>query len=288
MLQYKAMAASTVQGYKSSYHKHIEAYWAEWELHEIRVKHINGWLSTIPTPGGAEKAYKTLRQIIRSSIADEIYPEQIVDPTTRAIRLPRIPWRGEPQHLTPRQSKDLLIALEGWEYELLVICGLWLGLRRCEACGLQWGDINLKTGIVHIGRGLQYIDREVIVTEVKSHRSMRPHMLPRVAVQRLREIKRQLRPKPTDWLMGTGDAVNPDRYARRLKAHCKRIGVTCVAPKFFRHTFKSNMRKADVPEQDVQKMMGHRDFATQFIYMHLDEEVLAKDQKAHERLIMRA
>ena len=35
-------------------------------------------------------------------------------------------------------------------------------------------------------------------------------------------------------------------------------------------------------------MLGHKEFETSFIYMELDEDVLREDQRAHERLILRA
>lgn len=288
VLRYGSMSPSTVQGYESSYRLHVEHYWAGWEMHEIRVVHINAWLASefAGNPGGAEKAYKMLRQILRSAMADECYPDDVVDPTTRGVRLPRKPWKGEPQHLTPSQVKALLVAIDGWEYEPVAMCGIWCGLRRSEQCGLQWRDVDLKTGILHIRRGLQYVRGQVVETEVKTHRSLRPHMLPRVAVDHMRDIKRLRRPKPTDWLLG--DDPNPDRYARRLRAYCKKHGVACVAPKFFRHTFRINSGRAGVPEQDIQKMLGHKEFSTTYLYMALDEDVLRADQKALERLILRA
>ncbi|WP_418252073.1 hypothetical protein [Gordonibacter urolithinfaciens] len=159
-----SLSPSTRNGYESSYHIHVGPKWAGWEMHEIRVAHINTWLATdfAGNPGGAEKAYKVLRQIIRAAIADECYPDDVVDPTTRSVRLPRKPWRGEPPHLLPKEVKALLLGVQGWEYEPVVVCGIWMGLRRCEACGLQWGDINLASGLVHIRRGLQYIKGQVV------------------------------------------------------------------------------------------------------------------------------
>lgn len=35
-------------------------------------------------------------------------------------------------------------------------------------------------------------------------------------------------------------------------------------------------------------MLGHRELETSYIYMELDEDVLRVDQRAHERLILRA
>lgn len=281
------LSPSTLTGYESDYRCHIDEEFGEWEIHEIRVRDINAWVAKINHPGAAASAYKVLRQLIRSAIADEIYPEEITDPTRRTIRLPKIPYY-EPPVLNPQQIKALLKALYGHEYEPVVVCEIWLGLRRCEACGLQWGDIDLKTGIVRISRGMQYVKGSVVVTAVKTHRSNRPNMLPRSAVNRLREIKRDLHAGSSDWLLGENDP-NPDKYARRLKAFCKKQGVACVAPKNFRHTFACNSHRAGVKDGDIQKMLGHKDFSTTFRnYMQLDEDMLRTDQKLLEKLILKA
>ena len=182
--------------------------------------------------------------------------------------------------------RALALGLVGWEYEATVACGLWLGLRRSEQCGLRWGDIDLRTGIVHIRRGLQVIDGEVVETKVKTHRSRRPHMLPRSGRERLAEIKRGLRPRPGDWLLWPDP--NPDRYARRLRAWCKRRGLPYVAPKYFRHTFRTLHALAGTDETEVQKMLGHESLGMGYRYMSLDEDVLREDQAAYERLVLRA
>lgn len=284
-----SLSPTTINGYESSYHAHVEQQWAGWEMHEIRVKHINAWLATEfeGNPGGAEKAYKVLRQIIRAAIADEEYPEDVVDPTTRGVRLPKKPYPGEPEIYTPRETKELLRALYGWEYEAVAICDVWTGPRRCEACGLQWGDPNLSTGIVYYLRGMHYIKGKIVVTPVKTHRSQRPNMIPRMGVERLREIKREIRPKPTDWMLGPDP--NPDRYARRLKAHCKRMGVRYIPPKQMRHTFSANSHKAGATDGEIQKMLGHKEFSTTFRnYMTLDEDMLRTRSRELERVIARS
>ena len=192
---------------------------ARGKIEDIRVRDINLWLTEFDSAGAARKAFKILRQIINAAIADEAYPDDVAEPKISRCPSAQNATTRETRAMTPREINKLLRAVYGWEYEATVICGVWLGLRRSEQCGLQWRDINLKTGVVMIRRGLQVVDREVTVTDVKTHRSLRPNVLPKVAVQRLREIKRQLNPKPTDWLMSD---PNPENYARKLRSFTKK------------------------------------------------------------------
>lgn len=283
------LAPGTAQGYDGDWRNHIAGEFGGWEMEGIRVRHINAWLASdhfAGRPGAARSAYKTLRQILRSAMGDELYSDDVVDPTTRGVRLPPMDAGYEAPYLRPSEVRALALGLVGWEHEAAALCGLWLGLRRSEQCGLQWGDIDLRTGIVHIRRGLQVIDREVVETKVKTHRSRRPHMLPRSGRERLAEIKRGLRPRPGDWLLG--EDPNPDRYARRLRAWCRAHGLPYVAPKYFRHTFRTLHALAGTDETEVQKMLGHESLGMGYRYMSLDEDVLREDQAAYERLVLRA
>lgn len=284
---YSMLAPSTVPGYESSWQLYIEPKFGDWEIEDIRVRDINLWLTEFDSAGAARKAFKILRQIINAAIADEVYPDDVAEPKFRAVRQPKMQAKEKPRAMTPREINKLLRAVYGWEYEATVICGVWLGLRRSEQCGLQWHDINLKTGVVMIRRGLQVIDRELVVTDVKTHRSLRPNVLPRVAVQRLREIKRQVNPKPTDWLLG--DDPNPENYARKLRAYAKKQGVYCPAPKFFRHNYSTNMHKLGVPDVDIQYALGHEEFSTTANnYMMLDTEIMRRNTRKLEREVLKA
>lgn len=282
------LAPGTAQGYDGDWRNHIAGEFAAWEMEAIRVRHINAWLASdhfAGVPGAARSAYKTLRQILRSAMGDELYSDEVVDPTTRGIRLPPMDTGYEAPYLRPAEIRALLLGLVGWEYEQTALCGLWLGLRRSEQCGLQWRDIDLRTGIVHIRRGLQVVDRQVVETKVKTHRSRRPHMLPRSGVERMREIKRDLRPQPGDWLLGKDP--NPDRYARSLRSWCRQHDLPYVAPKYFRHSFRTLHDIAGTDGSEVQKMLGHETLNMSYRYMSLDEDVLREDQRRLERLVLR-
>lgn len=283
----KGLAPSTVSGYENAWRLYVYPKFGDWELEQIRVLDINLWLTEFDRPGAARKAFKILRQILNAAIADEVYPEDVAEPKFRAVRLPKMPPKEYPRVLTPKQMNQLLRAFYGHEYEPNIICGLWLGLRRSEQCGLQWGDIDLRTGVVHIRRGLQVIDRELLITDVKTHRSMRPNVLPKVAIERLREIKRSRNPKPADWLLGID--ANPETYARKIQAYAKHKGVYCPAPKYFRHNYSTVMHRLGVPDVDIQYALGHEEFTTTANnYMVLDTTIMRRNAKRLEREVLKA
>lgn len=80
------LAPGTAQGYDGDWRNHIAGEFGGWEMEDIRVRHINAWLASdhfAGVPGAARSAYKTLRQILRSAMGDELYSDEVVDSTTR-------------------------------------------------------------------------------------------------------------------------------------------------------------------------------------------------------------
>src|SRR6185369_11972902 len=61
----------------------------------------------------------------------------------------------------------------------------WTGLRVSEACGLQWGDLNLEGHYLEVNRAVAYRQRRLIVGAPKSGKARRVD-LPTALVERLR------------------------------------------------------------------------------------------------------
>lgn len=146
---------STKVGYESAINLHILPYFGEYELEELKTWDIEQWLKTFDKPGAAEKAYKTLRQIVRKAIDWDMF--EAIDPTRKRIRLPK-KESYHPKILNSNQVRKLLRAFYGHPLEAFVICSVLLGLRRGEACGLEWSDIDLRSACVKVspvrkGRG---------------------------------------------------------------------------------------------------------------------------------------
>ena len=146
----KRLRASTLEGYRSALELHVLPRWADVELDAITPEGVQAWVDDFELPGAAEKAYKTLRQVIRWAIRR--LGVRMYDPTAAGVELPRKETH-RPRTMEAGQVRDYLRALWGHECEAVAICSVTLGLRRGEACGLRWSDIdgeyvNIHTAIV--------------------------------------------------------------------------------------------------------------------------------------------
>lgn len=162
-------AASTVAGYDSSMRPHVLPRWGECEIEDICPDDMQEWIDSFELAGAAEKAFKCLHQIVRWRVRKKRL--HIVDQTTYIELNSRKPYR--PDVLDAEEVSEMLRALYGHWTEAAVICAVTLGLRRGEACALEWSDINLKTGEVRINKSRQYINGQIITVETKTEKSTR-------------------------------------------------------------------------------------------------------------------
>ena len=83
----KRLRRNTLEGYESTMKRHLMPRWNGIELESITPESIQEWVDSFDKAGAAEKAYKTLRQIIRWSIRR--LGLRMFDPTAVGVELPR-------------------------------------------------------------------------------------------------------------------------------------------------------------------------------------------------------
>lgn len=137
-------------GYESAWRCHVEPVFGSMELADIGVDDIELWLSGFAGPGAARKAWAVLRQMLRKA-AKWGYLE--VDVTRLEIDLPVKPLYV-PRLLTIGQTRRQLQGFYGHALEAWLIVDSCLALRPEEGYGVDWADIDMRSGITHIQQRL--------------------------------------------------------------------------------------------------------------------------------------
>lgn len=272
----RRLRACTLAGYESALALHVLPRWGGVELESIAPEDVQAWVDGFELPGAAEKAYKTLRQVVRWAIRR--LGVRMYDPTAAGVELPRKAAR-RPRTMGAGQVRSYLRALWGHECEAVAICSVTLGLRRGEACGLRWSDIDLRTGEVRVRRSRQVVRGQEVVEAPKTERSVRSCWLPRFAVRRLRA----LRGGRTGWLC----ELSPDAVARRIRSACRRAGAAWTSMTECRHTWATLAVEAGVGIETVAMMLGHTDIGTAYEHYIVPRPRICKDaQREVERLLL--
>ena len=92
--------------------------------------------------------------------------------------------------LTVEQSKQLLKATKDTRAYICVILMMVAGLRREEACGLMWNDIDFDNGTITVNRVLVFYDNVGVLTDdLKTKAAHRTVPMPKYAMDALEAEK---------------------------------------------------------------------------------------------------
>lgn len=155
------------------------------------------------------------------------------------------------------------------------------GIRRGEACGIQWSDINFKTGSITIRRNLQYTaSAGVYETSPKNGKARVVDIGPDV-VELLRQLQnQQSRSCISKWVF-TQDAspepMHPQTPTRFFKKFGQRYEIEDFHPHKLRHTSASLAITNGADVVSVSERLGHSDTAvTLRMYAHANEESIRR------------
>ena len=243
----RRLRGNTLEGYASALRCHVMPEFSGCELESIEHERVQRWVDSIPTYGAAAKAYKTFRQVYRWAMRR--YQLRVWD-VTQGIDLPAGPVVRRPT-LTAAQERETLRGIVGQPWEAVVLCEAALGLRRCEACGLDWSDVDWRTGWVHVQRGAHWVGGRLVEYDTKTKLSDRFLRLPRWALDRLRRIRGTLR----SGRMSGGLA--PHQIAGRFERLCRRLGLPWVPMTCLRHSWATIALEAGAAVEDVSVALGH-------------------------------
>lgn len=267
---------STRVGYESAWRLHVRPVFGASDMDAISVKLVDKWLAGFDSAGAARKAWAVLRAMLRRAIRWNLLD---VDITRRDIQLPA-KTHYEPRILTIRQQRTLLRGFYAHPLEAWLICAVSCGLRTEEGYGLEWSDIDLRSGVLHVERGLQWVGGHEAVVPPKTELSRRTLPLPRFAVKRLREIK----PREGGRLIGT---LTPPQAARQYASWCKRHDLPYVPARNLRHSWATSTLAAGADIAIVSKMLGHSDIKTTAkYYLKPDITALRDAQRLWERALV--
>ena len=115
------------------------------------------------------------RRLIRSVLVQALNQAvkwRIVSQNEAAMSTPVPITRGR-SHDDRHASKAFHEGFEGTADGSLFMLMLMTGVRRGEALGLRWEDVDLKKGVISIRQQLQRINGQLKATEVKTERSRR-------------------------------------------------------------------------------------------------------------------
>jgi integrase len=192
--------------------------------------------------------------------------------------------RREMVVLTPEQSRLLLATVRGTPIYLPIMLSLATGLRRGEALGLPWSNVDLDGGKVRVTENLVQTTSQGLQFNTPKSGRARTVTLPAFAIDELRRIKREQAEmllrfgirqdgKTLVCTYEDGRPIRPHVLTNYVRRIAKRLGLP-LHFHLLRHTHATQLLLAGVHPKVAQERLGHSTVAmTMDIYSHVTEQL---------------
>jgi len=265
------------------------------------------------TTATVRRVHSTLRSALNAAVREKLIP----DNPARYLELPQarrphaVVWtRRRVRHWkrtgqrppvavwTPAQTAGFLNAIRGHRlyaaYRLIAL----RGLRRREAAGLRWCDVDLDRRVMHVNWQLQYPDGALVVCPLKTQASRRVVALDSTTVEMLRAHQRAQQQYCRAMgiiasgyvFTGTdGGPLSPDYLTRTFRGLIAETGMPPVRLHDLRHGAASLALAAGADPKVVADQLGHCSIVlTADTYISVALELALAAAEAVARLILQA
>lgn len=241
-------------------------------LQDVRPVHLQRLYTTLSTEGSATggalrpRSVRLAHQVLRPAFGHAVDLGLLAsNPAASKLVLPRIERREmtvwsveEARRFLEATAEDRLGAL--WRLILTT------GLRRGEALGLRWLDVDFDLGSLSVSQNLVMVRGKPTMSTPKGE--PRQVSLPRRTAEvlrrlRVRQDKNRLLAGPA-WCdsglvftTSLGGALDPNNVYDRFVASCRRAGVPVIRLHDGRHTAATLALQAGAHPKLVQEMLGH-------------------------------
>ncbi len=272
--------ASTLRNYVSIGRNHILPALGHKRLIDLHVNDVDRLLSLKRDSGLAPSTVRRIRIVLAQCLNQAIRWGLLFRNVATLSRPPKA-VRAEGRTLSPDQARLFLDTLKGHRNEALFALMLSTGLRRGEALGLIWPDLDRDTGVLRISRQLKREGRALVTSDTKTFRSRRAVNLPKRMVSALLEHestqRRERARRGAGWIetgfiftTSKGTPIDPRNFYRDFRAICDEAGLGRWHPHELRHSAASLMLAQGVKLHVVSQVLGHSSIRmTSDVYGHL-------------------
>jgi len=245
------------------------------------------------SPRSVHHIRAVLRAALSQAVKDGLIPRNVA-------KLAEGPTVEETQvtSLSPAEAARFLDAVRGNRLEALYRVALAVGLRRGEALGLRWADIDLESRQLRVVNALQRVNGKLVLVPPKTKRSRRTVSLPEVVVSALREHRRRqleeqllagARWSNQDELVFTttiGTPLDGDSVTKAFSVILEKAGIRHVRFHDLRHSCASLLLAQGVPMRVVMEVLGHSTITlTMNTYSHVMPSLLSDAADAMDRAL---
>jgi integrase len=280
-----SLSANTWRGYRTNVENHIIPYLGDIRLIKLRAADVDDLFSEYL----AEKDLSgtTLLYVFRTlnkALNDAVKREEINRNPVAIIERPR---KGDIDIRVLQNINEVNLLKEALRETILygpVMLILTTGLRRGEALGLRWCDLDFENRILRVKKQLTHdpISRKIKLTKLKTKTSNKPLKISKFTAKLLQNRKAEQEKerkfvgsgwRNKDSLVFTwpdGRKINPIWFSKAFKREVDRIGLSGLTPKGLRHSHATLLLGKNQNPKLIQEELRHSQIhVTMNTYSHV-------------------
>ena len=189
-------------------------------------------------------------------------------------KLPQVPIKEIP-FLQPEEIIPFCDAMRGNIAEIPAMLELH-GLRRSEALGLNWQDVDLRRGLLHVRGAVVQNKNGAFVKKATNKNATSTRTVP-IMIPQLAEALAAVEKKT-----GAVVQIAANTMLRNVKETCRENGLTVVGNHGLRHSFASLAYHLGISERQLMELGGWANYMTMHkIYIR----IAAADERAAQNAI---
>lgn len=254
-------------------------------IQAMTVRDVEWFLGKMASQGMSKASVGRLRNHIRQALKYGMRDKWITENVAMLADMPSIESRAPRRSLTVAQAQKVLQTARGTKLHALMQVGMMRALRPGELLGLQWEDIDLPLGTLHIRQALKSDDGILTLGAPKTKKSVRSlalstELVAALTLHREEQLESGIRSDTKyDPVFGTrsGGLQQPSNLRRDVKRLVADAGIpgSWTPYEIFRHTGLSILSAMGVQDGDLIDLAGHVDEKMlHSVYRHQVTEVV--------------
>ena len=294
-------AENTRAYYQNALNNHLYSKFGDDKLPEITSAQISAYFLELQSSDLAHSTiigiYVTLKQLLTMAYLDDSISRNPIDKVKRP-RQRKDEQKKEVEAFTADELKEInsCLASEPIKWQAFTRLLIDTGIRRGEACGLKWENIDFENNTATICGNLCYTKEKGIYLDTPKTGKIRDVYFSAAAAKLLKQLQAQQKAdvkkrkqrlikegKPLDiekvmipeyvfTEKGYCSPMHPQSPNRYYKKFGDKYGIE-IHPHMLRHSFASVAITNGADIASVSEVLGHADKATTLrMYTHADEE----------------
>ena len=280
---------STYNGYKGRINGKMKKYFGEKiTLADCKPRLIYGFYEYLREDGDSEQTVLHYHNLLHTAFEYAIRREILeYNPMDRVERPQVKKFVGD--FYSVDEVKELLERAKDDVIYIPIVLAVYCGLRRSEALGLSWSNIDFENDKIFIGQKMLEVVRngkteQIVSDEMKTESSRRSFkMIPEVkeillahkAQQEIyrKQFRKAYSKKHLDMVCvdPLGELIKPSYVTAHFPVLLERNELRPIRFHDLRHTCASLLVSLDVNMKVIQRYLGHSNMSTTAdIYSHLD------------------